>query len=109
MTGMVAVFTLAIVAGALCLYFLPWGIAAHRHHPNIVGIAVLNFFLGWSLIGWVIALIWAVSGPRGDGPTASTALPQLTKRCPACAEEVLAAARKCKHCGEIFDDSLRAQ
>ena len=26
--------------------------------------------------------------------------PRPTKRCPACAEDVLADARKCKHCGE---------
>jgi hypothetical protein len=26
-----------------------------------------------------------------------------TKRCPYCAEEILAAAKKCKHCGEFLD------
>lgn len=26
--------------------------------------------------------------------------PNATRRCPACAEEILAAANKCKHCGE---------
>jgi hypothetical protein len=30
------------------------------------------------------------------------------KRCPYCAERVLAEARKCKHCGEIIDRRLRA-
>ena len=28
-----------------------------------------------------------------------------TKFCPACAEEIKADARKCKHCGEWLDDS----
>lgn len=27
---------------------------------------------------------------------------RATKKCPACAEEVLAEARKCKHCGEVI-------
>lgn len=30
-----------------------------------------------------------------------------TKSCPACAEEIKAIAQKCKHCGEILDDSLK--
>jgi len=30
-----------------------------------------------------------------------------TKACPACAEEIKAIAKKCKHCGEILDDSLK--
>lgn len=31
-----------------------------------------------------------------------------TKRCPMCAEEILLAARKCKHCGELFEDAVGA-
>jgi serine/threonine protein kinase len=30
-------------------------------------------------------------------------MPEPTKRCPYCSEEILAAARKCKHCGEWLD------
>lgn len=32
----------------------------------------------------------------------------LTKTCPFCAEQVAAAAKKCKHCGETIDVTLRA-
>lgn len=31
-----------------------------------------------------------------------------TRRCPFCAEEILAAAKKCKHCGEFLDGRSRA-
>jgi len=39
------------------------------------------------------------SRPKQSNLTSS----EPTKRCPMCAEEVLLAARKCKHCGELFD------
>ena len=34
-------------------------------------------------------------------------LPEPTTRCPFCQEEILAVARKCKHCGEYLDEALR--
>jgi len=42
-------------------YFLPTIIAILRQKTNTGSIFALNFFLGWSLIGWVVALIWALS------------------------------------------------
>jgi Superinfection immunity protein len=41
------------------LYFLPLLIAWRRHLDNVIQIALLNFFLGWTGIGWIVALIWA--------------------------------------------------
>jgi hypothetical protein len=32
-----------------------------------------------------------------------------TKNCPFCAEEILLAAKKCKHCGEFLDESLKKE
>lgn len=46
-----------IVCGIL--YFLPMIVAMLRGKANAGAIAVLNFFLGWTLIGWVVALTWA--------------------------------------------------
>lgn len=39
------------------LYFLPAIIG--RGKRDVAGIFLLNLFLGWTIIGWVIALIWA--------------------------------------------------
>lgn len=46
---------------ALSVYFLPTIIAASRWHPNLAAILVVDLFLGWSLIGWVVALAWSLS------------------------------------------------
>jgi hypothetical protein len=46
-------------------YFLPAIIAAARHTHNSAGIVLLNIFLGWTLIGWVVALLLALfSAPK---------------------------------------------
>jgi len=42
------------------LYFLPTLIAVARQTHNTVGIFLLNLFLGWTGIGWIIALIIAL-------------------------------------------------
>ena len=48
----------------LFFYFLPAIIGLCNGHPHNAGIFLLNFFLGWSLVGWVVALVWAVSKPQ---------------------------------------------
>jgi len=43
------------------IYFLPSFIAARRHAQRTSGIILLNLFLGLTALGWLAALIWAVS------------------------------------------------
>ncbi len=43
------------------LYCLPGIIASERKKRNAPAIWTLNLLLGWSLIGWVVALVWAVT------------------------------------------------
>jgi hypothetical protein len=44
------------------LYFLPTIIG--RHKADVMGIFLVNFLFGWTVIGWFIALIWACSPER---------------------------------------------
>lgn len=53
----------------LWLYFLPGITASKRHHPQLQSIAVVNLFLGWTLVGWVAAMAWAVNNPQSYRPT----------------------------------------
>lgn len=46
--------------GAL-VYFLPTFIAVRRQHRNAVPILLVNLFLGWSFLGWLVALIWSTT------------------------------------------------
>ena len=45
---------------ALALHFLPAIIAGVRHARNFGWILVINLLLGWTVIGWIVALIWAI-------------------------------------------------
>ena len=49
-----------LVTFCLGLYFLPTIIAAARGNINTLAIFLLNFFTGWTFVGWVASLIWAV-------------------------------------------------
>jgi len=51
--------TLAVVALFLAFYFLPAIIASTRSHEHTVAISMVTLFLGWTMLGWVAALIWA--------------------------------------------------
>ena len=44
----------------LLVYFTPTLTAYARGHKNILAIFILNLFLGYTFVAWVIALIWAV-------------------------------------------------
>lgn len=52
----VAVFFLVICA---VFYFLPSMVAYQNKKDDIVAIVFLNVLVGWTFIGWVIALVWA--------------------------------------------------
>ena len=45
------------------LYFIPVCVALSNNHRQTVAIVILNLFLGWTLLGWVGALVWACTKP----------------------------------------------
>jgi hypothetical protein len=42
-------------------YFLPAIWASYRNHPHRDAIGILNFFFGWTVLGWFLALLWAAT------------------------------------------------
>lgn len=45
-----------LLAFAFIIYFLPTIIAYNRESPNLILVFLINLFLGWSIIGWFLAL-----------------------------------------------------
>lgn len=42
------------------VHFLPTIIAAVRHAHNFFWIFLVNLLLSWTVVGWVLALVWAL-------------------------------------------------
>jgi Superinfection immunity protein len=47
---------------SVLLYFLPTLIA--RDKPQVLAVFLVNLLLGWTVIGWFVALIWAGAAER---------------------------------------------
>lgn len=52
------------IALAWLLYCLPFLIAVRRKHRNVVALGALNLLLGWTILGWVGALVWSLYRER---------------------------------------------
>lgn len=100
------VFMLVIGLIGLVFYFLPMIVALKRDHPSLAGIALLNIFFGWSLIGWFAALIWCVSAFESRTLEQETENVQPAQTpgefsvCPKCNLANPANNHYCSRCGE---------
>jgi hypothetical protein len=56
LTGVIGVIVL------FSCYLMPTIIALMRDKRGAGGVALVNFFLGWTVIGWIVAFIWSCTG-----------------------------------------------
>lgn len=56
MSGIIIVF--------LVVYFLPTLVVIFKNKNNGCSIIIINLFLGWTFIGWVVALAWACADDK---------------------------------------------
>jgi hypothetical protein len=61
----------------LALYFLPTLIA--RDKKGATGIFLLNFFLGWTFFGYMIALLWALAADPKPADTSAALAGELLR------------------------------
>ncbi len=62
-----------LIAAFFFTYFAPAIIAGRRKHHQENAIIVLNILLGWTVLGWIVALVWAftavVAAPTSSNDT----------------------------------------
>jgi hypothetical protein len=99
---------------SLFLYFLPTYLA--RNKSNFTAILVLNLLAGWTFIGWIVALVWALSSePQRRGavpaqPAASAAQQPAgggSFFCSTCGKPCAAGAHFCSSCGATLPATQR--
>lgn len=52
----------------LIAYFLPTIVAQARSHHNTLAIFILNLLTGWTVLGWIIAIVWACTRAQPQQP-----------------------------------------
>lgn len=52
---------LLILLVMLAIYLFPTIVASGRGHRSAGAVFALNLLLGWTFVGWVIALVWALT------------------------------------------------
>jgi len=80
------------------LYFLPAIIGRDKRDAS--GIFLLNLFLGWTLIGWFIALIWARAAERYV-PVRLIPVSAGGRFCCQCGSIACHGAHYCTACGRV--------
>jgi hypothetical protein len=53
--------TSILIIAAIVAYFIPTIIGWNKKHSS--GILAVNLLLGWTFLGWVASLVWALSSP----------------------------------------------
>jgi type II secretory pathway pseudopilin PulG len=56
---MIEVIAVISIIAPIFLYIVPMVVADRRNHRNTLAISMLNLFLGWTVLGWILALVWA--------------------------------------------------
>ena len=93
--GVEASKVFAEACALVVLYFVPAAIAADKEKHNAGAIYALNLFLGWTLIGWVVSLVWALTK---DAPAPSVQVNvQAVRACMGCGAPV--PGKFCTECG----------
>jgi len=82
---------------SILIYFLPTLIG--RHKTDATGIFIVNLLFGWTVIGWIIALIWACAAERYVAVPVHAVPVSSSRFCSQCGTLSHYGAHFCAACG----------
>ena len=85
-----------LLAVGILLYFIPAIVA--RKKRSFGSVMAINFFLGWTIVGWVVALAWALKDDPKP-PHIIVQPPANPLLCSNCGKYSAAGSRFCAACG----------
>ena len=74
-----------VLGSMLGIYVAPLVIAVVRHHHRLPWIGLLNLAAGWTVAGWIAALVWSVTAIRRPAAILQIGSPALRTAQPAAA------------------------
>jgi hypothetical protein len=92
---------LSVMVIIAAIYFAPTITAWQK--PQRGSVFAINFFLGWTLIGWVVALAWAAKNELPPQVIIHGAPPIL---CHTCGKYSQPNSKFCDSCGHCFGTAI---
>ena len=92
-TSAAVILFLAVAGIGLLFYIIPSLVAYSHKHPHADAICAVNLLLGWTLLGWTVALAWPL-------------MPVKPTLCPICGNQVPGNTRICPHCKTNYEIAI---
>jgi len=79
------------------MYFLPTIIGRDKSDAGLI--FLVNLLLGWTVVGWIVALIWACAADTRPVPVRFVPVASSGRFCSQCGSLSVGGAHYCTACG----------
>ena len=81
------------------MYFLPTIIGRDKSDAGLI--FLVNLLLGWTVVGWIVAFIWACAAETRPVPVRFVPVASSGRFCSQCGSLSIGGAHYCSACGRV--------
>jgi hypothetical protein len=85
---------------ACLMYFLPTIIGRDKSDAGLI--FMVNLLFGWTVVGWIVAFIWACAADTRPVPVRLVPVGSSGRFCCQCGTLTVGGAHFCSACGRAF-------